>query len=111
MSVLILHIKKKWFDLILSGDKKEEYREIKPYWSKRLCHSWDAYGVCWSNKKERWDYKEFSEIEFRNGYGKEARRCRVTYNGLDVGIARPGWGDELFDSKVFRLHLGDVVSP
>ena len=29
--MLTLPIKKKWFDMILSGEKKEEYREIKPY--------------------------------------------------------------------------------
>lgn len=34
--MLTLPIKKKWFDMILSGEKKEEYREIKPYWTKRL---------------------------------------------------------------------------
>lgn len=34
--MLILPIKKKWFDMILSGEKKEEYREMKPYWETRL---------------------------------------------------------------------------
>ena len=29
--MLTLPIKKKWFDMIVSGEKKEEYREIKPY--------------------------------------------------------------------------------
>ena len=29
--MLTLPIKKKWFDMILSGEKKEEYREIKPF--------------------------------------------------------------------------------
>ena len=29
--MLILPIKKKWFDMIVSGEKKEEYREIKHY--------------------------------------------------------------------------------
>lgn len=28
--MLILPIKGKWFNMILSGDKREEYREIKP---------------------------------------------------------------------------------
>ena len=28
MSMLVLPIKKKWFDMIASGEKKEEYREI-----------------------------------------------------------------------------------
>lgn len=34
--MLILPIKKKWFDMILLGQKKEEYREIKPYWTTRF---------------------------------------------------------------------------
>ena len=33
--MLILPIKKKWFDMIRSGEKKEEYREIKSYWTSR----------------------------------------------------------------------------
>lgn len=33
---LVLTIKKKWFDMILSGKKTEEYREIKPYWETRF---------------------------------------------------------------------------
>ncbi len=34
--MLTLQIKKKWFDMILSGEKKEEYREIKPYYITRF---------------------------------------------------------------------------
>lgn len=34
--VLTLSVKKEWFDKIVSNEKKEEYREIKPYWIKRL---------------------------------------------------------------------------
>lgn len=34
--MLILPIKRKWFDMILSGEKKEEYRDIKPYYDTRL---------------------------------------------------------------------------
>ena len=33
---MILPIKKKWYDMILSGKKKEEYREIKPYYIVRF---------------------------------------------------------------------------
>lgn len=33
---LHLVLKGKWFDMIADGTKKEEYREIKPYWAKRL---------------------------------------------------------------------------
>ena len=34
--MLILPIKKKWLDMILSGEKGDEYREIKPYWTVRI---------------------------------------------------------------------------
>lgn len=40
--MLILPIKRKWFDMILSGEKKEEYRDIKPYYDTRLM---DASGI------------------------------------------------------------------
>lgn len=36
ISILILPIKRFWFDKILSGEKKEEYRNITPYYEKRL---------------------------------------------------------------------------
>lgn len=42
--MLILPIKRKWFDMILSGEKKEEYRDIKPYYDTRLM---DAFGMIW----------------------------------------------------------------
>lgn len=32
--ILYLSVKKKWFDMIVSGEKKEEYREHKLYWIK-----------------------------------------------------------------------------
>ncbi|MDM8539125.1 ASCH domain-containing protein [Desulfobacterales bacterium HSG17] len=31
--ILLLTLKHKWFDLIASGKKRREYREIKPYWA------------------------------------------------------------------------------
>lgn len=34
--MLILPIKRKWFEMIASGEKKEEYRELKPYYHTRL---------------------------------------------------------------------------
>lgn len=34
--MLILPIKKKWYDMILSGEKKEEYREFNSYYAARF---------------------------------------------------------------------------
>ena len=34
--MLVLPIKKKWFEMIVNGEKKEEYREIKQYYNTRF---------------------------------------------------------------------------
>lgn len=34
--MIILPIKRKWYEMILTGEKKEEYREIKPYYKSRF---------------------------------------------------------------------------
>ena len=34
--ILDLVLKGKWYDMIERGGKLEEYREIKPYWDRRL---------------------------------------------------------------------------
>ena len=34
--MLTFNLKKQWFDKIKSGKKTHEYREIKPYWQKRI---------------------------------------------------------------------------
>ena len=38
MKILDLPLKKEWYNMIESGIKKEEYREIKPYWCNRLLY-------------------------------------------------------------------------
>lgn len=57
-SILYLPLKSEWYNLIESGIKKEEYREIKPYWIKRLCIS-DS------------DFKHYDKVKFSYGYTKK----------------------------------------
>lgn len=88
MKVLHLTLKKKWFDMIASGEKKEEYREIKMYWAKRLLKDYDA-------------------ILFRNGYGKNVPSFMVEYRGITQGYGRSDWGGD--GNKVYILHLGKIL--
>ena len=44
--MLTLPIKKKWFDMILSGEKKEEYREKKPYYTSRFYNLVNFDNLC-----------------------------------------------------------------
>lgn len=41
MTDLILNVKKFWFDEIKAGRKHKEFREVKPYWTKRLKKKFD----------------------------------------------------------------------
>lgn len=76
---MILPIKKKWFEMIKSGIKKEEYREIKPYYDVRFENLFkDEYRAI---------------VTFRNGYSSNAPQidCLVS---LRVGKGKPEWGAE-----------------
>jgi len=91
MRILHLTLKKKWFDMIASGEKTEEYREIKPYWNKRL-------------------HKTFhTHIRFRNGYRKDAPVMLVDMRGLlTIGYGNTLWGAPE-DEMVYILRLGNII--
>lgn len=84
--VLYLPLMEKWFNLIKSGIKTEEYREITPYWKKRLM---------WKDNRGVWQYKTFSEIEFTLGYPKSSdisRRIRKKLMSIQIGKGKKEWG-------------------
>jgi len=94
IKVLHLTLKKKWFDMILSGQKKEEYREIKPYWITRL-------------KFDIWNTKPFDFIEFRNGYAKTAPTMIVECKGIRVDMPKPEWSENA-KGVCFVIELGTI---
>lgn len=56
MKILDLPLKAKWYEMIESGNKKEEYREIKKYWIGRLakCGGHNSYeDQCLPQSKRR----------------------------------------------------------
>ncbi len=79
MKILHLTLTKVWFDEIASGLKKIEFREIKPYWTKRL------------------ERKTFDEIHFRNGYSKSRPFMRVEWQGMTKG------------NTFYQIHLGKIL--
>ena len=114
MSVLHLTLKKKRFDMIASGEKKEEYREIKPYWEKRLAsfHPDAAVGGDFYNKHHPGCYvfRRFDAIMFRNGYGKNSPTMLVECKGITYGTAYPEWSDN-WKGNVFIIKLGKILQP
>lgn len=45
MKILHFSLKAKWYRMIESGEKPEEYREIKHYWAFRLVEKEDQNGA------------------------------------------------------------------
>jgi hypothetical protein len=95
--MLILPIKKKWFDMIRSGQKREEYREIKRYYTSRF----KTVGLLDPDGNETKLHEV--PIMFRNGYDTKSPSF-VAYCWLSIGYGRPEWGAEP-GKKYYRLHI------
>lgn len=99
MKILYLTLKKKWFDMILSGEKKEEYREQKTFWQTRFVK--EGY---WHSQA----CKDFDIIHFTNGYGKNKPQIIIECNGISVeDDGNYDWG---FNGRCFVIKLGEILS-
>ena len=137
MATLQLNLIKQWFDLTLQGIKKEEYRDITPYWTNRLlcmengdnlskCYSNDTIEwICWSLR--RWKdlsynsiedvleefhikFKEYHDTDFRNGYKSldKVRRFIIENKGVTAGIGKEEWGF-VGDKPMFIIQHGEII--
>ena len=137
MAILQLNLIKHWFDLTLQGIKKEEYRDITPYWAKRLlcmengdnitrCFSkdtideicfhiknWQAINYISSDEVLKLFYIKFKDFEltdFRNGY-KSLDKCPrfiIENKGITIGKGNPDWG-YVGDDNVFIIQHGKII--
>lgn len=82
--MLVLPMKKKWFDMILSGEKKEEYREFKPYWNSRVDNWQIANREIHNTVFLEVDFNSPLPILFVNGYGTKAPRFIGWCNGYSI---------------------------
>jgi hypothetical protein len=98
VKVLHLTLKKKWFDMIASGEKKEEYREIKQYWFRRLSIT--------GNFED--GFIKPDAILFRHGYAKNAAALLIECLGIEVDEGKLEWGAEP-DKEYFVIKLGDIL--
>ncbi len=93
--ILYLTLKRKWFDLIKSGEKKTEFREIKEYWLKRL------FNIKIEDNVKFASAKKFDYIIFTNGYAKNSPKIKVEWKGIGI---------EDFENKNhFAIKLGRVL--
>lgn len=91
--MLTLPIQKKWYDMILSGEKKEEYREIKEYYETRFQNLFGAitiYPSSFFSDRSKYELLQgeavpeeirkdsIQEIIFRNGYSKDSKAIKAS---------------------------------
>ena len=111
--MLILPIKKKWLDMILSGEKKEESRELKPFYTSRFIHIvapfYGPHHMEWERMfKEEcaadWYSDEPFLVKFRNGYSAHSPAFTAACT-LRIGKGNPDWGgDPLTDTYILTIR-------
>lgn len=101
-SVLKLELKRKWYDMIASGAKKEEYRESKKHWWTRFAN-WDINSMptCVNERKPK-------VVAFSLGYNK-SDMFFIADAVLDPDAKypertrHPEWGEPDFPHYVIKL--------
>ena len=113
MKTLTLSMKKQWFNMIKSGEKKEEYREMSLYWKCRFLPNYNDYDLehliannslhtdCYELVTEELEHqhilKHFDRLVFTLGYPKaDDTERRLTFKNprIRIGTGRPEWGAE-----------------
>ena len=137
MATLQLNLIKKWFDLTLQGVKKEEYRDITPFWAKRLLcmENGDELTKCYSDETIAFitiylldfksfglasvdevleifhiRFKDFESTDFRNGYKSldKVRRFIIENKGVTIGMGKEEWGFYNI-YPMFIIHHGEII--
>ena len=124
MKILDLSLTYHWYDMIASGEKKEEYRTIKKFYCQRLgdyCHykNFDCsnclgytYLVAQCSLHEQMCHcqsvaKTYDAVRFHRGQGGKVSML-VECNGIHVGEGKPEWG-AVPGEEYFVISLGKIL--
>ena len=111
-STLHLNLKSKWFEMIFLGIKKEEYRDLTPYWDRRLCNIGSvnrSLNLIFNGKLPEDTFRKFDTITFSNGYSRERPQFEIEFKGIKIREGNPEWGAQP-GKKYFVLKLGEILS-
>ena len=107
MKRLCLVLKHKWYDMIESGIKTEEYREIKPFWENKFhCQSrglCDLHKNCKQVDSGICQCDKYTEVKFHRGYTNTTMFFEL--ESITIGVGTPEWGVPKED--VFIIKLGE----
>lgn len=111
--ILNLVVTKRWFDMIASGEKTEEYREIKPYWASRLVNQqaesgevlFDEFGG-YCRVIGELEYKTYTHVLFINGYRKDSPKVEKEIENITTGKPKRGMcPEEWLDTAFFIIKF------
>ena len=103
MNILLnLTIKRRWFDMIASGEKREEYRsadnrQVVGTYKRLFNYLWPIVSC---------------KMILRNGYRMDSRALAVRVLSIDLCMMslpeHPGWGEP--NCPHYAILLGEIVS-
>ena len=105
--VLTLNVSKQWFNMIVADEKTEEYREIKPYWIKRLTTNCEVeYDVALETYFGKVLYRPYTHVLFINGYRKDSPRIEKEIKSITIGKPKKGLcPDKWLDKEFFVIKF------
>ena len=105
--VLTITVIKQWFDMIVAFEKTEEYREIKPYWIKRLTTNCEVeYDVALETYCGKVLYRPYTHVLFINGYRKDSQRIEKEIKSITIGKPKKGLcPDKWLDTEFFIIKF------
>lgn len=83
--ILRLPVNTNWYNMIINGELTFDYREIKPYWIKRL------------------ENKEYDFVEFYHRFKKEIKPIRFKFKNIHKGV----FAD--YNLKVYIINFEERV--
>lgn len=118
MKILDLSLTYHWYDEIESGRKKEEYRDIKPFYRKRIMDCFNKYWYpCPNINCTECKYRKginapckpirYDAVRFHRGQGGKTTML-FKLEDIHIGYGRPNWGAP-DNKKVFIIQLGDKI--
>lgn len=98
--MLTLILKREWYDKLLSGDKEEDYRDIKPFYTSRLRTILGDEKMSLINEGKE---VLLGDVVYKLGYKKDS--CSFTeMTTVRIGKGNPSMGaDEKNQQYIFRL--------
>jgi len=104
---LKLVLTRKWFDMILSGEKKEEYRAIKKS-VVSLLFDWKESGLSREQFTEDLnEYGDNSDLWVFLKYSANRDKFDIEFLSVSIGEAKPEWSDN-WKGNVFIIKLGEI---